>query len=474
MDAGFHPEGRETRERFPCEVLSTVYIKVLDTSRWYVSIYGYPLFNQYMKKDIVLMVATPPKAAAKSTIEFQELWDEKLRFFLVTDKEAVSESDKETYKLFDEVLFVNFDSDLSMSKALAPYRGNILVATCRSESNMPKFKKIIPHIPYVKTPLPSSIAWSIDKLEMRRRFNAFDPKITPKYMLVEDATHKTINRVEEKIGFPLIVKPTGLASSLLVTIAYHHEELEKVLKNVFRKVNILSKQFKGNEQPKVLVEQFMEGSMYSIDAYVSSKGTTYFCPMVSVKTGKEAGFDDFFGYQQMTPTRLKTSSIEEARSVTEKAIHALGLRSTTAHVELMRTEDGWKVIEVGPRIGGFRHTMYELSYGINHTANDILIRIPRKPKIPRKILGYTSVFKIFSKNPGIITTLKGVKKIKELSSFISVVVNKKVGDRTYSASNGGKSVFNVTLFNEDRPKLLADIRRMEKMIEIKTMARKKS
>jgi len=41
------------------------------------------------------------------------------------------------------------------------------------------------------------------------------------------------------------------------------------------------------------------------------------------------------------------------------------------------------------------------------------------------------------------------------------------------AKHGGKSVFNVILFNKDRSKLLADKRRIEKMIEIVTTKTKK-
>ncbi len=423
-------------------------------------------------KDTILLVGMPTKSAAENLIEFRDEWKDPLKFFLLTDKEAVTEEDKEIQNFFDEVLIVNFDSDISIEKVLVPHRDKFLAVTCRAESHIPKFRQVIPHLPYLKAPLPASLTWSVDKLEMRRRFKGYDPKITPKYMYVKDASNETLQKVEEKVGFPLIVKPTGLAVSLLVNIAYHPEELKQNLQKVFRKLKSLSKGYAGKE-PRVLVEQFMEGTMYSVDAYVNSRGTVYFCPMVSVKTGKEAGFDDFFGYQQMTPTKLKKSSIENAQKVAEKSVHALGLRSTTAHIELMRTEQGWKVIEVGPRIGGFRHNMYELSYGIDHTANDIFIRIPRKPKIPKKVLGYTAVFKIFPQNPGIITTLKGVKKIQKLKSFYALHVNQKVGDRANAASDGGRSVFNVTLFNEERSKLLADIRRMEQLIEIKTISRKK-
>ena len=48
-----------------------------------------------------------------------------------------------------------------------------------------------------------------------------------------------------------------------------------------------------------------------------------------------------------------------------------------------------------------------------------------------------------------------------------IEVNKKVGDRAVFARNGGRSVFNLFMYNTDRSNLLADIRRVEKLVHIK-------
>lgn len=425
--------------------------------------------TQPKNRNIVLIVSKKPNAGpATDLLNLKQEYNSGLRIALLHEKAPQNKVQEKALNAYDITIQVNFDKPKQIVQALQKYEGELLAATARGEGNLFLLRKLIPFIPYLKTPTVESLRWATDKLEMRRRFMAYDKSITPRYMSVKDAKKTTIQRIEERVGFPLIVKPTGLASSLLVSKAYHHEELEKALKKTFRKINTLTKDYKGKEEPRVLVEQFLEGSMYSIDAYVSSRGALYFCPLVSVKTGNQIGFDDFFGYQRLTPVTLRKSSIERAQDVTRKAVHALGLRSTTVHVELMRTDHGWKVIEVGPRIGGFRHEMYELSYGIDHFGNDVLVRIPRKPNIPKKELGHTAVFQFFPDKPGIIKTLKGVKKIKELDSFYKITLNKKVGDRSISAANGGKSVMDVVLFHEDRPKLLADVRRMETLVKIET------
>lgn len=420
-----------------------------------------------MKKNIILFVGNVPLG----DVEILRKKTKKQYRFGIAHTESNLDTDKQKRyeSIFDIIIKVNMKSEATIFKSLVPYFDELLAITCRSEAKIHEFAKIVPFVPYLRTPTVQSLLWSVDKLAMRRRFRSYDKKITPRFKVVHDATQKTIREVVEKVGLPLIIKPSGLAQSLLVSICFHEEELEKNLRTVFRKMNKLMKSYKDEQHtPSVLVEEFMEGDMYSIDGYVNSRGKVHFCPMVYIQTGRSIGFDDFFGYKQITPTPLKTESIKNAEIVATKAVHAVGLRSSSVHIELMKTERGWKIIELGPRIGGFRNEMYRLSYNIDHTENDILIRIPKKPLIPKKVLGYTAAMKFFAKKEGRIETISGIKRSQELQSFYSITINKKIGDSARFAKNGGKSVFNIILHNRDRSKLLADIRRLEQMVKIET------
>jgi biotin carboxylase len=420
-------------------------------------------------KDIILFVGSLVEARKTRKIidEYGKTQKRKFRIALIYDKRKnkISSAAKE---IADIVLPCVLTSDKSITQAIKPYTDELYAATCRGDVNIPYFQKVIPHIPYVRTATVTSLSWATNKLAMRKRFEAYDSSITPPFMVVHDSQKATLKEIESKVGFPLVVKPNGLEASVLVNVCYHHEELQKTLRTVFRKIGALHKKSGGRGEPTVLVEQLMEGQMYSIDAYINSRGTAHFCPPVHVKTGSEIGFDDFFGYRRITPTQLSKESIAAAEESSFKALRALGLRSTTAHIELLKTEAGWKIIEVGPRMGGFRGKMYKKSFNIDHILNDIRIHIPEKPVIPKKVLGYTAVMQFFAKKEGSLSKLTGIKKAQELKSFDAITIKKKIGDRCLYAKNGGKSVFDVILFNKDRSNLLADIRRLEQMIEIET------
>ncbi len=413
------------------------------------------------KKNIVTFVDLAPKQAiltVRKNIPGS-------RILLLRDIKSKTTDTGKDFQV-DFVEYVDFTSSLKIAAALLPYQDSLRVITARGESGASRLGQVAPHVPYLRTPTPDSLRWATDKYEMRKRLKLFNPKITPKFTRVLDVSKKERQRIIDKVGFPMVIKPASLEESKLVTICYHDEDLERGLKNIFRKLKVEYEKLNRLQVPLVLAEAYMEGDMYSIDSYVDSRGTVYHCPLVRVKTGKDIGQDDFYNYLQITPSILKKQSVDNARAVAESAIHALGLRSVTAHVELMKIDNDWKVIEVGPRIGGFRPLLYELSCGIDHSLNDILIRIPKRPIIPKKCQGFACAMKWFAKKEGIIAEIKGIKKIESLESFHSIVQNKKVGARAVFARNGGKSIFNLFLHNSDRAKLLADIRRVEQMVKI--------
>ena len=421
------------------------------------------------EKNIIAYVSQLPKGAIESIRNYGKATGLKFRVMLIMNKARNAESKtKKDYPGLDIFLEVDFSASDKIEAALLPYAEKLYAVTTRAESFMSDFIKIIPNVPYVRTPTTESLRWASDKLLMRRRLSAYDKKLTPKFIEVKKNTKESRKRIIKKIGFPLVVKPTNLAQSLLVSVCHHEEELEQALRKTFGVIERTYSENGRTETPKIIVEEFMDGLMYSVDAYVSARGRITFCPLVRTKTGKEVGFDDFFGYLQITPTILSAESVYKAQEVAAKGVHALALRSTTVHVELMRMDNTWKVIEIGARIGGFRHDLHLLTCGIDHSMNDVLIRAGVAPIVPKKCGMYGAAMKWYPKSEGVITKVSGVKRLEKLSSFVRFDGDiKKKGDLIKFAKHGGKAVFRLILAHEDRSKLMADIRRVEESVKIK-------
>lgn len=419
------------------------------------------------EKNIIVFISRLQNTSAQAVERLALESGESYRTLLILDSEIKPPANS----VADITVTCNLAEPESIRTALAPYEDELCAITCRGEASIARFQRIIPNVPYLRTPTTESLLWTTDKYLMRRRLQAGAKSLTPKFSILKTNSKEERAKIISKVGFPMIIKPTTLSTSLLVSICYHEEELQQTLKNVFKKLNKSYKDLNRLEDPLVIAEQFMEGDMYSVDSYVGSRGKITHCPMVRVKTGRDIGRDDFFGYLQLTPAALKASTVERAHKAAEQAIHALGLRSTTVHTELMKIDDEWKIIEIGARMGGFRHELYNLSCDIDHARNDIAIRMPKKVVVPKKCKGFACAMKWYAETEGVILEMKGIKKIESLASFTSIKINKKIGDRASFSKNGGKSVFNLFLYNADRSKLLADIRRVEKMVDIKIAAR---
>lgn len=416
------------------------------------------------EKDLILFVGALFGHMIDAVRDYEKANKVTFRLGLIHDKkQKIDQFTNGQLDRIDVHIACDMNSEAALQTALAPYQTELLAITCRPESRISDLRKIIPNIPYVNAPTTDSLWWSSDKIATRQRLSFLGEEVNPRFSVVHDDSKKSVEHIVEKVGFPLVVKPSGMAASQLVSICYHKEELESVLSRVVKKLKTNGKK---DTEPDILVEQFMEGDMYSLDAYVDSRGNITFCPMCHITTGKAIGFDDFFGYRQMTPTNLSKESIAAAQLVAAKAIYAMGLRSTTVHIELMRLEDGWKIIETGPRMGGFRHMMYDHSYGINHVMNDVLTRLDKKPTIPKTVKGYTVAMKFFAQKEGKLKSITGIKKAQTLGSFKRLYINKHTGDMCRYAKHGGESVFNIIMFHKDRSELLADIRRLEQMIVI--------
>jgi biotin carboxylase len=413
------------------------------------------------KRNIIIAVGDFSNKQVASVKSYNDSY----KILLLRDKVHQSTDTARKMKV-DFIEYVDFSDGDSLERILLKYPDTLGV-TARGESGVQELINIIPYVPYLRTPTTESLEWCLDKYSMRRKLKKFCPANNPKFTIVKSGDKADVDRIINKIGFPMIVKPANLEASVLVSICYHRAELEKVLKRIQKKMVGEYNKLRRSQAPRIIAEEFMDGDMYSVDSYVDSRGRITHCPLVKIKTGKYKGHDDFYNYLRVTPVKLKSETINNAQTVASNAIRALGLRSSTAHVELMKLDSDWKVIEVGARLGGFRHELYNLSCGIDHYLNDVLIRIPKPLVLPKKCTAFAAALRYYPDSEGVIKSIVGLKMVKNLESVVRVTQKLKLGDKVVYSKNGGKGVFDIVLKNPDRAHLLADIRRIESGLKVR-------
>ena len=420
-------------------------------------------------KNIILFLGSAYNSNLDEVRSFEKSQNRKFRTAIITSPKInlneKSPKQKGMEERFDFVLRCDTKNSKSIAKAIKPIKDEVVIVFCYFESWMPLYARLVKLLPDVKMPTVKSLKICNSKFEMRKRFIKLYPEITPKFMLVKNEQDYKI--IAKKIKFPCITKPLNLTKSRLVIKSNNLEELKSNLENTFQKIKSVYKKVHSESEPLVLAEEYLEGDLYSIDAYVNSKGKVYFTPIVRVVTGKDIGIDDFFNYYRLTPANLNSNEEKKAQIVARKAVKATGPTSITLHIELTKTKTGvWKIIELQTRPGGYRNEMLKLSYGIKHYENDFLNRMDKKPIIPKKVKSYTAVFEIFPEREGKLVSVKGIEKMRKLKSFVRYEQAKKIGEMCGFSRDGYIYVLQVVLNGKNRKVFEGDLERIGEIVRI--------
>lgn len=366
----------------------------------------------------------------------------------------------------------NFRTQQEAAQDFVKSRERIDIVTCTKESAIPLFSYLIPTLsaknPNLRLPTVKSLLNASDKHHMRAAFAASAPHTTPQAIMVDP--YQPLHNFDElqKLEFPVMIKPANQASSLFVTKCTDPKLFKDTLVRVAKEVTAANDRNHPERKAKLVVEEYLEGPMYSVDAYVNDTGHIWYCPLVKVITGHDLGEDDFYGFAQITPADVTELATKAAQTVAGDGIKALGLINVSCHVELKKTPHGWKIIEIGPRVGGFRQYLYHTSFSIDHLLNDLLIRCGDKPIVSKEVLRAAAKLKLYPQKAGTLVTVEGLEGITTLSSTAGHRLEKHPGDRVKRAVDGGMCTLVINLENPSRADLLKDIGTVRQSVKIVT------
>jgi len=393
-----------------------------------------------------------------------------LKGIMLIDKTAYGQGryHPDTEHLFDEIV-CDFTDPGALRATVKTFEQNLLLIDGNSERSQPYFKLVLPHVPYVLAPTESSLEWATHKGQMRALVGGYNPELVPRVRVIRDDSEATVSDILSNLELPLIVKPTGLAASILVNKVSTEAELRETLKQSFAAIHEVYARDTGRWEPEMIVEEFMEGEMYSVDLYLNQTGYSWALPLIRAKTAHSMGLEGFYEYQLETDVTLDETTIKAGQAVAAEAAHALGLRSCTAHVELYLTATGWKIIELGPRPGGWRQFLYESAYGVDHAYNGLLVKVGLEPEdLGGEPIAYSLIANTYAQDEGIIEAIDGIEEALQLLSVIDLQAHYGPGDIALPSGKGGKILADAKLSHPDKDQLLADTAKLRKHITVHT------
>lgn len=147
-----------------------------------------------------------------------------------------------------------------------------------------------------------------------------------------------------EIPYPLITKPTDSAGGRGVNLVQSNMDLAPALAAASA----------AGTSGDVLVEEYLTGPEVSVEVIVAD-GIPHILQVTDKLT---SGAPNFFEIGHCQPTSLCQEQREAISNLASAAVLAVGLRNSAAHVEIMLTPEGPKMVELGARLGGDWITSY--------------------------------------------------------------------------------------------------------------------
>lgn len=258
-----------------------------------------------------------------------------------------------------------------------------------------------------------------DKGEMIKSFDAHGVA-HPWYFILHDV--EELNSIESKIIYPCISKPLDSSGSRGVMLINGPEELRKSI--MYSSTH--------SRKSGVIIEEYMSGKEVSVEIVVINEDVH----ILAVTDKLTTGAPHFVEMRHNQPSKLGKKNIERIRELAIKAVKAVGIKNGPAHVEIMLTEQGPKIIELGARMGGdFISThLVPLSTGIDMVKAVINLAcgedIDLNPRFNR-----ASSIQYISGDEGIIKSIEGLDLAKKIKGIFEVKMLKNIGEESREICN---------------------------------------
>lgn len=306
-----------------------------------------------------------------------------------------------------------------------------------------------------------------DKYLMRKAFALAPEKISPDFYEIK--TEDDVINFAKTHDFPLIIKPANLSKSLLVTKSENLDELLENYQKTLKVVDKIYQKYAPDREPKLLIEEFLKGSVHSVDAFVDKNGVPHVMKeIVDYQTGYEVGYDDNFHYSRILPSRLSSEDQEKFLNCAKLGCEALGMKNSPAHIEIIMTKSGPRIVEIGARNGGYRSRMYMLANGIDINMNALKIATGEMPEISAKKNEPVAVFELFPHKPGSFVELSSEAELNKLPSLEYLSIKVKPGEYSGKSSDGYKATAIIILHNSDVEQFNKDLEFVKNNVKVIT------
>lgn len=159
-------------------------------------------------------------------------------------------------------------------------------------------------------------------------------------------TATDLEHAAASVGFPAVIKPLDMAGSIGVVRVNDPVELLAAYEDILNEKEGMGGRTPTNE---VLLEEFLVGTEYCVDGYVTQDGEVHVMELVKVELGPQPHFQEI-GYTSYRAEDLPFA--DELIAYLTQVVKATYITVGPFHSEVMMTKDGPILIEIANRLPG--------------------------------------------------------------------------------------------------------------------------
>ena len=227
------------------------------------------------------------------------------------------------------------------------------------------------------------------------------------------------------IGYPLVVKPTDLASSAFVRMIHNEDELNEACKAIME----FETNFRGQKRNTAcLIEEYMSGEEISVEA-ITIEGNT---AIIGITDKSISGAPFFIEDGHMFPAQLDKKVESEALQLATAALGAIGFDNGISHTEIKLTEHGPRIVEINPRPAG-NYISELIEHVTGNGLVDAFVRLAVGEKPPIELgqdgSGSAAIKFLMPDREGVIEKIAGVKFLETNAYITRWKMDAKVGEK---------------------------------------------
>lgn len=253
----------------------------------------------------------------------------------------------------------------------------------------------------------------MENKEKTRSFFA-NESFTPRFKLISEEVPLPFALTYQKLQFPVVVKCASSTGSKDVLFAANMRKLEDNVRKLKDK----------NPNETIIIEEYVVGDQYLVEVLVSN-WTVQIGAIIKQEITKGKRFIvTGYGVLAEVPSYLEESLLDVIKTI----VSSLNFKNGAFHLELRLAEDGWKLIEINPRIsGGAMNKMIQTAFGYSLVEQTLKMLIGEVPSLEKRTNHYVFTQYVILKNKGILEKVTGKGRAMATPGVVEVYVKPKSG-----------------------------------------------